>query len=134
MIFVVVRDCRFIALSLNRNFDSCRKIYSNYQKYPGISIRKKSPKCDQNEPENEAACNQLTETNTHVRDISVMPGKGEPPTAPSTCCMSGCANCVWIKYSEELIEYYNDGGEKAREAIEQMEDENVKAFLKLTLK
>lgn len=64
---------------------------------------------------------------------AVVPGKGPPPEPPTTCCMSGCANCVYIAYAEELKAYYSDGGQKAREALEQIEDPSLKAFLKLEL-
>ncbi|KAG8231035.1 hypothetical protein J437_LFUL010813 [Ladona fulva] len=53
---------------------------------------------------------------------------------PTTCCMSGCANCVWIQYAEELSKRYRDGGEKAREAIMKISDPNMKAFLLTELK
>ena len=68
-----------------------------------------------------------------VKTVKVIPGKGPPPEPPVECCMSGCANCVWILYAEELKDYYNDGGKAAREALEQIENPSLKAFLKLEL-
>ena len=28
-----------------------------------------------------------------------------PPELPSTCCMSGCANCVWLDYADEVVRF-----------------------------
>ncbi|KAK7507876.1 hypothetical protein BaRGS_00000841 [Batillaria attramentaria] len=70
---------------------------------------------------------------TALRSAKVVPGKGPPPEPPVDCCMSGCANCVWILYAEELKDYYSDGGEAARQALEQIENPSLKAFLKLEL-
>lgn len=53
---------------------------------------------------------------------------------PTTCCMSGCANCVWIEYAEKLSKRLQDGGDKAKEAIMKMSDPNMKAFLLTELK
>ncbi|CAG9773662.1 unnamed protein product [Ceutorhynchus assimilis] len=54
----------------------------------------------------------------------------EAPEEPNTCCMSGCANCVWLEYAEKLTEYYKDGGEKSiREINEKITDSNIKAYL-----
>jgi len=72
-------------------------------------------------------------SSSSLKTAAIVPGKGPPPEAPVTCCMSGCANCVYIAYAEELKMYYSDGGEKAREAIEKIEDPSLKAFLKLEL-
>ena len=74
----------------------------------------------------------VTDTVTHT--AGVIPGKGPPPDLPITCCMSGCANCVWLSYADELMEYYSDGGDKALEAIDKIEDPMLKAFLKMELK
>lgn len=52
------------------------------------------------------------------------------PEEPTTCCMSGCANCVWLEYAEKLSEYYKDGGEKSiKEINEKISDPNIKAYL-----
>lgn len=52
------------------------------------------------------------------------------PEAPTTCCMSGCANCVWLEYAEKLSEYFKDGGERAiKEINERVDDPNIRAFL-----
>lgn len=62
--------------------------------------------------------------------------QGQPPEPPEPgiCCMTGCANCVWIKHVEELKDFYQDKGkEAARKALEQIPDENLKAFLKIEL-
>ena len=50
------------------------------------------------------------------------------------CCMSGCANCVWIQHAQDLTESLQDGGVAARECIESIQDENLKAFVKMELK
>lgn len=56
------------------------------------------------------------------------------PEPPDNCCMSGCANCVWITYAETINQMYRDGGKTARKLIlERMEDPSMKAFLTLEL-
>ncbi|XP_061180961.1 uncharacterized protein LOC133189593 [Saccostrea echinata] len=61
-------------------------------------------------------------------------GKGMPPEPPVDCCMSGCANCVWIMYANELRNYYKkDGNERAKKEIEKIENPSLKMFLKLEL-
>ncbi|XP_023349050.1 oxidoreductase-like domain-containing protein 1 isoform X2 [Eurytemora carolleeae] len=34
------------------------------------------------------------------------------PEVPTTCCMSGCANCVWLNYAEDLARYFENRAEK----------------------
>lgn len=49
---------------------------------------------------------------------------------PTNCCMSGCSNCVWITYAENLAKLSIDGGSQAKKMIEQnVNDPCLKAFL-----
>ncbi|XP_013387018.1 oxidoreductase-like domain-containing protein 1 [Lingula anatina] len=50
--------------------------------------------------------------------VDAMPGKGPPPEPPIYCCMEGCPDCVYLKYANDLIAYYENGGEKAKMEIE----------------
>ena len=54
---------------------------------------------------------------------------------PTFCCQSGCNNCVWIEYAEELGKLCKDGGAEAKKVIEKhVTDPGLKAFLLTELK
>merc|ERR1712126_194063 len=63
-----------------------------------------------------------------------------PPDLPTTCCMSGCANCVWLDYAEETVEFYDAFGMKMeleellKTVDDNIQDPLVKAFIKMELK
>lgn len=36
-----------------------------------------------------------------------VPSRMPEPPPEYACCGSGCANCVWLQYGQELIDYYS---------------------------
>uniref|UniRef100_A0A6P4FCY8 Oxidoreductase-like domain-containing protein 1 n=1 Tax=Drosophila rhopaloa TaxID=1041015 RepID=A0A6P4FCY8_DRORH len=59
----------------------------------------------------------------------------ELPPEPTTCCMSGCANCVWLDYAQTLAKILGDNDEEAREIVlSKITDPNLKMFLSLELR
>jgi len=63
-----------------------------------------------------------------------------PPPLPTTCCMSGCANCVWLDYADAMVAFYSARGEGV--ALQDLlitmrsnvEDPMVKTFIEMELK
>lgn len=60
----------------------------------------------------------------------------EKPSVPLVCCGSGCTNCVWLQYADDLIKYYSDnfgssdqGIREAIKEIEKLDDVNLKSYL-----
>ena len=60
--------------------------------------------------------------------------RGFPPEPPTTCCNSGCANCVWFAFADELSDYYKNDGVGAKKAIDQIKDSTLRTFLMMELK
>lgn len=60
----------------------------------------------------------------------------EIPEEPTTCCMSGCANCVWIEYAADVKKVLEgtDSKKVAQMILEKVQDPNMKAFLSMELK
>lgn len=57
------------------------------------------------------------------------------PSPPTNCCMSGCANCVWIKYAEEISSQLRGGSDIVREIIiKEVQDTNMRSFLEMELR
>ena len=56
------------------------------------------------------------------------------PDPPTNCCMSGCANCVWITYAQELAQLYKDSGRAAESVMNAIDDPSLKMFLNHELK
>ncbi|XP_037946111.1 oxidoreductase-like domain-containing protein 1 [Teleopsis dalmanni] len=57
------------------------------------------------------------------------------PPEPTTCCMSGCANCVWIEYAQTISKILDGNSEKVKEIVlSKITDPNLKMFLTLELR
>uniref|UniRef100_A0A915EUI9 Oxidoreductase-like domain-containing protein n=1 Tax=Ditylenchus dipsaci TaxID=166011 RepID=A0A915EUI9_9BILA len=96
-------------------------------------------------------CKQtLAETDQHLsinedarNDLIKFP---EAPD-PSTCCATGCPNCVWVQYADDVMKYYSKNRsahyslsaeqqlELIREQIDRhIQDVNLRAYLWMELR
>ena len=54
--------------------------------------------------------------------------------------LSGCANCVWLDYAEEVVRYFDNKGmtsslDELLDTVDKnVEDPMIKAFIKMELK
>nr|XP_012152624.1 PREDICTED: oxidoreductase-like domain-containing protein 1 [Megachile rotundata]XP_012152625.1 PREDICTED: oxidoreductase-like domain-containing protein 1 [Megachile rotundata]XP_012152626.1 PREDICTED: oxidoreductase-like domain-containing protein 1 [Megachile rotundata] len=54
---------------------------------------------------------------------------------PTNCCMSGCANCVWIEYAEKLsATIAKSDADVQKMILDKVQDPNMRAFLSMELK
>lgn len=57
------------------------------------------------------------------------------PPNPDMCCRSGCSNCVYLYYAQELEKYFRDGGKQTEKILNDLiKDETLKQFIKMELK
>ncbi|KAJ8037377.1 Oxidoreductase-like domain-containing protein 1 [Holothuria leucospilota] len=78
-------------------------------------------------------CNESDRTS--VQPNSKTSKKRPIPPDPDTCCESGCVNCVWIEYANEVRRFYPPEQRQKilKEILDNVEDFNVKMFLKMEL-
>ena len=61
--------------------------------------------------------------------------KAPEPPPDGLCCGSGCQNCCWLVYAEELLDFYKeDGKDKAFQALKNIPDLSAREFVKMELK
>uniref|UniRef100_A0A6V7K2R3 Oxidoreductase-like domain-containing protein n=1 Tax=Bracon brevicornis TaxID=1563983 RepID=A0A6V7K2R3_9HYME len=66
------------------------------------------------------------------KDIEDDDGDLEEPT---NCCMSGCANCVWVVYAEKMSKKLaNSNCDVQKMILDKIQDPNMKAFLAMELR
>lgn len=54
---------------------------------------------------------------------------------PTTCCMSGCPNCVYIAWAEALSKKMSSSDPKiAKKVLESVDDPSMRAFLQMELR
>ncbi|XP_033214520.1 uncharacterized protein LOC117171379 [Belonocnema kinseyi] len=54
---------------------------------------------------------------------------------PTNCCMSGCANCVWLQYAEKVSQIMTENDKDVQKIIlEKIQDPNMRAFLQMELR
>ena len=63
-----------------------------------------------------------------------------PPELPTTCCNSGCSNCVWLDYADAMVAFYSARGQGValNDLLATMrsnvDDPMVKTFIEMELK
>lgn len=94
-----------------------------------------------NDEKNDSSNSENAERNRNMNRPMYIPDPPETPLTledleePTTCCMSGCANCVWIEYAEKLSTLVKGSQSEVQKVImEKVQDPNMKAFLSMELR
>ena len=91
--------------------------------------------CDQNliTDEEKTQLNDISHEDGTSNDSNAEKDEELVPPDPETCCGSGCVNCVYIKYVQDVLKRDPNDREKVKEILDEIEDFNVRMFLKLEL-
>uniref|UniRef100_A0A224YF01 Protein containing Oxidored-like domain n=1 Tax=Rhipicephalus zambeziensis TaxID=60191 RepID=A0A224YF01_9ACAR len=81
----------------------------------------------------ERATSQCESSSESRKNADTAPREPPVPPGKEECCGTGCSNCVWLVYAEDLVDYYKDGGAKAAEEVAKIPDPNVRQFVKTEL-
>ena len=81
-------------------------------------------------------------TSTNISNPTKLPtgSDGFPEVPANMCCMSGCANCVWLDYAEDMVKAYTQKGQHLelsdimKEVDANVDDPMIKAFIQMELK
>jgi hypothetical protein len=79
--------------------------------------------------------NTLTLLSVQIRSIDKESQQIDLPEH-SLCCGTGCQNCVYLQYADAIMKIDSQNQREMKrlyEIIDQLEDENLKAFLNFEL-
>lgn len=113
---IVMNLIQFSRLIIKNKRVNCQQIYFKKSVYGTPSTLSSEEKATENNENNNVSS---------IDDLS----------EPTNCCMSGCANCVWIQYAEKLSATLKENDVDVQKLImDKIEDPNMKAFLSMELK
>ncbi|XP_003425609.1 oxidoreductase-like domain-containing protein 1 [Nasonia vitripennis] len=95
----------------------------------------KAPEDDKEGSGNSTTADTQDQKSVRPMYVPEVPLTLEELQEPTTCCMSGCANCVWIEYAEKLSTIMKDSPADVQKLImEKVQDANMRAFLSMELR
>jgi len=125
---------------------SIHQLISRFFPAPSIESRRNENTCASDGTQNQGPDVESRSSGPpdgHVQDAKVArvaPVAPPDPPAANLCCMSGCANCVWLDYADDMLKHFERQGQslKTEEILElvdkSVDDQMVKAFIKMEIK
>lgn len=77
------------------------------------------------------------EVDKQSKPTSSSPSLPSRPTLPASelCCQTGCENCVYLLFAEELIKYCQETGKDTRSELETItSDTTIKGMIDMLIK
>ncbi|CAB3253928.1 unnamed protein product [Arctia plantaginis] len=68
------------------------------------------------------------------RELERIANNASIDSPPTTCCQSGCANCVYIAWADALSAKMEGDAEIAEKIIKMVDDPSMKAYLEMELR